>query len=200
MAEASREQAATGVRASIGPPNIGKPTLTENDVRRGLAITWYVAWMGRDIERMPCGDFLPRITGREIIKAYENDRSTIVHVAFLECEVVGYVWYRLGPEIIVVERIVVDPVFQRLGVGSALFSHVRGKVDRKRHAVIVNVHERDFDSLQFFKSQAPLASRLIRGASGSLHDTVRLTFGAAGKSWEESADSPDFTPEMGLDG
>ena len=75
MAEASREQAATGVRASIGPPNIGKPTLTENDVRRGLAITWYVAWMGRDIERMPCGDFLPRITGREIIKAYENDRN-----------------------------------------------------------------------------------------------------------------------------
>jgi ribosomal protein S18 acetylase RimI-like enzyme len=129
------------------------------------------ASQSKHLASIPCG-MLPEITAESLKELYENDRSSVVMTAYVIGEphdfngTAGYVHYRLMEKRVELIRMVVDPVFRRMGIGRQLFEFVRTKLNAKRSRIVASVREDDLDSLLFCKAMKHGQCRNIRSNVG----------------------------------
>lgn len=129
-----------------------------------ISHTWFAPSLHAvAISRIDHGQFSHAPSPESLTELIDNERQSVCRVALSGSgEVVGYIVYLLQPAGVILCELAVAENWRRYGVATILFSHVRGKLDRRRDALVACRSERDSVGLAFLKSQRPDSCRLIR--------------------------------------
>jgi ribosomal protein S18 acetylase RimI-like enzyme len=126
--------------------------------------TWFAPSLhAAAISQIDHGQHSTAPTPEGITEFIDNNVRSVCRVAIADTgELAGYVVYLLQPTAVVLCELAVAIDWRRRGVASLLFSHVHGKLDRRRDVLVACRSERDQEGLEFLKSQKPNSCRLIR--------------------------------------
>lgn len=135
-----------------------------------LSIRWALRQDTECVLRIDRASYQPAMSDEEYA-AQVRDQDAYCLVADCEGEVVGYMMYRLQAGKIVLDRMAVEPVFRRMGVGSAMMHQLIVRLTpQRRSRVEATLSERNVPAQMFLSKLGFQAVSIIRDFVEDQHD------------------------------
>lgn len=133
--------------------------------RKNYSTRWLLNKDTTDVEHIECSAFGNGAWNKRKIRQILNKRNTVGLVCKYQEDIRGYIIYTLHRDHIEIVRIVVDPLYRREGVGTAMINRVIEKIGNniKMEFIDIKVPEDNLDLQLFLKSNKFRACSIIKG-------------------------------------
>lgn len=133
--------------------------------KKSYGTRWLLNKDIRDVEHIECSAFGTNAWSKRKISQTLNKKNTVGIVCEYKEEVRGYIIYSLYKDHIEIVRMVVDPLYRREGVGTAIINRMIEKIGRniKMEFIDIKVPEDNLDLQLFLKNNKFRACSIIKG-------------------------------------